>query len=404
MDQRRAYESISLHQAADRKLEIGGKRIVTRFEMRPPAVVSTPPIAFGVETLGAAKLRQVPVDDEKGGPRPRPGISFFIVRDAVVHTGLGLVTAGGYFFKDFLYHVHLPRLRGWSGACGPQPDGAFVMPESASTHRLEHAAHLLAGNGHNYYHWMIDVLSRLDRETLAAHCDSDRLQMLVPKPDRDFQRQSFDLLFHDAKDVSFCGLDTILAVDNLYVVPDLSGGGFIYHPCVLQSFARMRADCGLEFRPARQRIYISRRDTRHRRLLNEDEVIDAVRAAGFEIVELTGMPVVEQMRLFAEASHIVAPHGAGLTNLVFANPGATLLELHMDAYTQWSFRRLCGVVGLHYGCLIGTSATSWDRSAHVHEWRIDVSALRSVLASERFAGSERADGAMRSIVPRAKAW
>lgn len=383
----RAYQPISLAEAAERKLEVDGKRIVERFEAHGAATVSTPPISYGVSDLGAFKIHQVPVDDEKGHDRRRPGIAFYVVRDAIVHSGFGLVTAGGYFFKEFLYHVNLPRLPGWSPACGQRTGGEFVLPERAVTARLEDAAHLLAGNLNNYFHWMIDVLARLDRETLAAYCDRDRLTVLAPELDRPYKRESFDLLFRETEEVMFCGLETTVAVDRLYVVPDLSGGGFVYHPSVMRSFHYMRANSGVAPDPPHRRIYVARRDTKQRRLLNEDEVIDLVGAAGFEIVTLTGKSVVEQMKLFAEAKSIIAPHGAGLTNILFASPGAALLELHMDAYTQWAFRRLCGVLGLTYGCLIGTSTHSWDESAHLHEWRIDVEALRSVLASRYFAGS-----------------
>jgi capsular polysaccharide biosynthesis protein len=42
---------------------------------------------------------------------------------------------------------------------------------------------------------------------------------------------------------------------------------------------------------------------------------------------LENMTIKEQMKTFAEASHIVAAHGAGLTNLLWCQPGTKVIEI-----------------------------------------------------------------------------
>jgi hypothetical protein len=39
------------------------------------------------------------------------------------------------------------------------------------------------------------------------------------------------------------------------------------------------------------------------------------------------MTIKEQMKTFAEATHIVAAHGAGLVNLLWCNPGTKVIEI-----------------------------------------------------------------------------
>ena len=39
------------------------------------------------------------------------------------------------------------------------------------------------------------------------------------------------------------------------------------------------------------------------------------------------MTIKEQMRTFAEATHIVAAHGAGLVNLLWCKPGTKVVEI-----------------------------------------------------------------------------
>ena len=61
------------------------------------------------------------------------------------------------------------------------------------------------------------------------------------------------------------------------------------------------------------------------------------------------MSYIEQVKLFAQAKIIVAPHGAGLTNLIFAN-NTIILEL-FGAYVGREFANLARGMGFKYGCL-----------------------------------------------------
>ncbi|HUA51661.1 MAG TPA: glycosyltransferase family 61 protein, partial [Candidatus Sulfotelmatobacter sp.] len=48
---------------------------------------------------------------------------------------------------------------------------------------------------------------------------------------------------------------------------------------------------------------------------------------GFEPVSPEALGFVDQVKLFAAASVIAGPHGAGLANMVFAPPGTPVVEL-----------------------------------------------------------------------------
>ena len=84
-----------------------------------------------------------------------------------------------------------------------------------------------------------------------------------------------------------------------------------------------------------RRIYVTRGSARNtRRVVNERQVTDLLRRWGFLIVDPGGMTVQEQIDVFASADVIVGPHGAGLTNLVFAPPGVRVLELFAPRYVN----------------------------------------------------------------------
>lgn len=92
---------------------------------------------------------------------------------------------------------------------------------------------------------------------------------------------------------------------------------------------------------------------------------------GFEVFEGAGMPFDEQMRVFSEASVIVAPHGAGLTNSLAAR-GATLIEMMEPRYLNGCYYALADAAGLDYWFLMAESSGATDL-------RVDVRRLEATL-------------------------
>ncbi len=68
-------------------------------------------------------------------------------------------------------------------------------------------------------------------------------------------------------------------------------------------------------------------------------------------VRLEDLPLLEQARLFANAEFIVATHGAGLSNLIFAPPSARIIELTPDSEMRPFFWFLSQKLGQEYGML-----------------------------------------------------
>lgn len=67
-----------------------------------------------------------------------------------------------------------------------------------------------------------------------------------------------------------------------------------------------------------ERVYISRARAGVRHVLNDADVVNVLRQFGFRARFLEDMSFAEQVRLFRGAERVVAPHGAGLANLLFA--------------------------------------------------------------------------------------
>jgi capsular polysaccharide biosynthesis protein len=96
-----------------------------------------------------------------------------------------------------------------------------------------------------------------------------------------------------------------------------------------------------------KKIFISRKDTLLRNMINEDEIFELFEAYGFKRYCLGQMSIIEQVLLFKNAETIVAAHGSGLTHLIFCNPGTQLIEI-FQARSDCSYWYLSQTLGLRY--------------------------------------------------------
>jgi len=76
-----------------------------------------------------------------------------------------------------------------------------------------------------------------------------------------------------------------------------------------------------------KRIIISRGSSTTRRWLNENECISSLDSHGFKLIDPSKLSLSQQVEAFSNAEIILGPHGAGLTNIMFCNPGTKVIEI-----------------------------------------------------------------------------
>lgn len=286
----------------------------------------------------------------------------YVFHDAVVHGPEGVISVGRHVVRESLFHVSPARSAAWT-------DGALWLAlhcHVGST--LHHARHLLCGNPGNYFHWLLDGAARV-----CVGVD-DGLALL-PWTGAAFQTQAGWL--------PRLGQGVLLQphqavhVRRLSWVSSLTAMGGAFHPA-LRRLRGPQAD-----RP--KAIYVARTDASQRPLRNEAEVQRLCQSRGFAPVVPGRMPMAEQAAVFSAARRIVAPHGAGLANLVFCHPAAALLELMMDQYANFCFRRLSACMGVHWGCVIGQAEPGGDPDwVHGTSWTMDLDRLAAALDDPAF--------------------
>ena len=73
---------------------------------------------------------------------------------------------------------------------------------------------------------------------------------------------------------------------------------------------------------------------------------------GFESIAPENLSVMEQAQLLSEAEAVIAPHGAGLTNIVFCQPETKIIELLHHSAVNEMYWVISNAIGLDYSYLL----------------------------------------------------
>lgn len=211
----------------------------------------------------------------------------------------------------------------------------------------------------NYWHWLIDVMLRIEGLEFYEKQTGIKPQLIVPKNMSAWQRDSLEILGYSPN--NWIIWDKLKIKVNKLVVPSFRryyDGQKYNRPMSSNACHWLRnrifnniSNIDMVNQSFSVNIFISRRKAFSRRVINEDEVIKALALLGFATYILEEMSFVEQVRLFSQAQIIISPHGAGLANLIFSdNP--LVIELFSSCILPGNANLARGL-GFKYGCLRG---------------------------------------------------
>jgi hypothetical protein len=152
----------------------------------------------------------------------------------------------------------------------------------------------------------------------------------------------------------------------------------------------LRNRLGVEDKPiGKRRLWISRSHARWRRLVNEEELFPILQKAGFEPVELERLSFREQVKTLSQAGVVAGPHGAGMTDLLFAPRGIRVLEFFNPGFVNPVFYSMANALDQEYGYAVGETLPE-DRhpggSKDLDHFRLSPDRLRRALRMMKLAG------------------
>ena len=204
----------------------------------------------------------------------------------------------------------------------------------------------------NFFHYVVDSVSRYDLVRRAGFDWSDFDHVILPRFRTATTAEIDEAMGVPEEKVIRMGRREQLICETL-IQPSFPGPLACTPPWVIDFYRELFPRP--EAKPHRK-IYFPRRGNRHP--ANAAEVDAHLLARGFELLDPVSTPDL-RMRI-AEATHVVAVHGACLANLVFSSPGTKVLEImptEISSYYNRAFYRvLCASARLPYGAVIGKSA------------------------------------------------
>ncbi|WP_435553072.1 glycosyltransferase family 61 protein [Natrinema sp. CGMCC1.2065] len=218
---------------------------------------------------------------------------------------------------------------------GSRPGSSHI-----ATGSLETAAPLIPRYP-NYYHWIVETVPKIRYIRAFEDATGERVTLLVPPDAPPFVGETLELLEWPESRIEYA---TAPAYDVSRLVvpsfPERRAEDFAWlRRAVLDSAPETTPESG-------NNVYVSRANAVERRVVNEAEVMAVLSQFGFSCYRLEERSLERNARLFADADVVVGPHGAGLTDIVFADD-CTLVELFGDKVKQ-PYRQLTATLGVSY--------------------------------------------------------
>lgn len=277
--------------------------------------------------------------------------NLFKIYDAKVFSKHGIIKSQKYLI---VHDEHkLDSLKYKKDIYNAVYDFKVPLMEFGKTKHLESAIILIGHGPNNYYHWFFDLILKL------KYVENNNLKIkdvVVQEPKMNFQIETIEKIqnrynFHFLNKKSKYKINNAIfskfnLKNNELAVDSIENINFLKE--ILFSKKLMNLDN--EF------IYIAREKTTNgRNIINQDELYDYLITKRFVIVRLEKHHLDEQLNIFSKAKIIIAPHGAGLTNLITAQQGTHLIELlHVNRPSNL-FERLALTLGIKYSSLVDSS-------------------------------------------------
>lgn len=205
---------------------------------------------------------------------------------------------------------------------------------------LDTAVHLFPSYP-NYYHWSVENLMKLHMVLQYGEEYGTYPNILVPKNRPEWIDDSLHIYDYPGKIIGI-GNDAVEV--NKLIVPNFPD------PTIeeLETLRdRMCDNIPINSKlDSSRRLFVARQDATIRRVRNYDAVRSVLSNYGFQTVIPSEYTVSEQILLFNDADVIIGPHGAGLTNLIYASD-TSVVELWSNKLST-TFERLCETLGFSH--------------------------------------------------------
>jgi len=209
--------------------------------------------------------------------------------------------------------------------------------------------HALVGSMYadsNYFHWMFNALPRLAILERAGVALDSLDGFLLNRLHFPVQREMLDALRIPRARWIEMDREDALKVEALWVTPCMISSGH-RHRWICDWLREHFLSSNMATKPTR-RLLLSRADANHRRLANEQQVMELLAPLGFERIVIGQRSIFDQAALFAQAEIVLAPHTTALGNILFCAPGTRIIDFMPADRLRTYMCDLSACMGLDY--------------------------------------------------------
>ncbi len=222
----------------------------------------------------------------------------------------------------------------------------------------------------NLYHVLIEVIPNLIFE---KKMDFDEFVFLLYGETKNILENMLAILGYKNKVIKLDNLN--LKVKNLFI-PSFQTFGHVTAPRLESIEIPHRISKKIQSSCANNYIYISRNDASQRITVNEDALIQMLKKYNFKIIVPGQFSIQEQIKIFANAEYIIAPHGMGIANILFRRNNFTLVEIFPEGWIRNFYFRMTQVLDGNYR---GIFSPSFNDKCDLN---IDIDQLENILRKD----------------------
>lgn len=252
------------------------------------------------------------------------------------------------------------------------------------------------GNGsNNYYHWMIEIVSKfMFLPSLPEKYSDFPLLLNIEVKNVSQFNEMIDIIKENREIVwmnpeqSYC-IEEMVYIDSINNIPFnvfgkhklaisdivINFDSIMYiRKIFLEKFSKASSWGKLTPR----KFFLYRRNCR--RSYNQDDVKSLLEGFGFVSLDMEELGFLQQVELFSNAEWVVGPTGAALTNLIFGNNKLKCITWMSEEIGDFSgFSNLAALVGVDLGYITYHNQVEKTSSLYYSDYFLDLEKLKSAL-------------------------
>lgn len=192
--------------------------------------------------------------------------------------------------------------------------------------RIDKAIFFTDEKANMYFHWLLDSVQRLELIS-NSKLKINEYELLI---DQNLLNYNFVVKLLKIYKFKYTILknNRVYQIKKLLVPYHLASSGNYNLQVLNQTRERLRNYFLNENENTnKKKIWISRQNSRIRKIKNFEEVENVLKKYGFEILETENLDFFDQAKIFVNAEVIGSIHGGGLSNMLFMDKSKKVIEL-----------------------------------------------------------------------------